>query len=69
MNARIVAVDADFLHKGIRNLENLKFESGPRRLERAGVVFRPAINRVYRNLLRSRVEIGTCFSSWRYSTP
>ena len=55
MNVAIVAVDADFLHKDIRNVEHLKFDSCSRRIERARVVFRPAINRVYRSLLGSHV--------------
>jgi hypothetical protein len=30
-------------------VENLKLDSGSRRIERASIVFRPAINRVYRH--------------------
>jgi len=61
MNIAIFTVDADFLYKGDRNVKNLKLYSGSRRIERAGFVLRPAINRIYRSLFRSHVGNGDVF--------
>jgi len=55
MNIAIIAVYTDFLDESDCNVKNLKFDSGSGRIERAGIVLRPAVNCVYRNLLGSHI--------------
>src|SRR4029077_643479 len=55
MNIAIVAVEADLLYKRYRNVKNLEFDSSSRRIERLRIIFGPAVNRIYRNLLGSHV--------------
>src|SRR5262249_58264159 len=55
MNIAIIAVYTDFLDESDCNVKNLKFDTGSWRIKRAGIVLRPAVDTIYRNLFGSNI--------------